>query len=84
MPLPINVYLHKRLRDHNLAKVAAVIGCRRQLLHSWVYEGRVPSLKHGEVLCRLARYLGIALDVLIRGAHESRLEVVPEVEDKAA
>ena len=67
MALPINILLHKRLRDHNLAKVAAAIGVRRQLLFSWVRDGRTPSLKHAEALSKLATYLGISLETLITG-----------------
>lgn len=82
MSLPIHAFLREKLRDHNLAKVSALIGCRRQLLHSWVHEDRVPSLKHGEILCRLAAYLGVTLEIMVRGGDRTPKVLPTPVSDQ--
>lgn len=85
MATPFNDLLRQKLADHCITKVAARIGVRKQLLHSWVHEGRVPTLNHAEAICKLADYLGITLKELITGGRQKHLTVVePEETDQAA
>jgi len=63
--LMLSKVLRKNLENKNLAAVGKAVGLDRRILHSWIYQDRIPSLKFAFQLQALADYLNLRLEELL-------------------
>lgn len=79
MKLQFTKVIQEKLRDKNLSAVAQEIDLPKSVLHDWVNEKRLPSMKNILQVKKLARYIGVTLDELLIGDDPVDTRVISSV-----